>query len=244
MTGFYDLHCHILYGVDDGAENCSESFAMLDAAYADGIRYICVTPHYNPYNGMTETESIPSLCDELCEYAKSRGMDIRIKTGCEIMYHSDCVERLSDGSCRTLCDSSYVMVEFPFDCTYTDIKKAVIKLHSHGYIAVIAHIDRYPCIYKDFSDVRELCSLGAILQFSTKLFYYASFAGLMKDAKRHSFSKLVLKEKLCGFVASDAHDTRYRRMLLSGAYDRACRMCGREYADFLFFGIPSKIFGE
>lgn len=244
MTGFYDLHCHILHGVDDGAQSASEGHAMLEEAYADGIRHICVTPHYNPYNGMTETDSIPALLDELCAYARDKGMDVSLKRGCEIMYHSDCVQGLEDGTCRTLCDSRYVLVEFPFDCSYIDIKKAVIRLHSHGYIAVVAHVDRYPCMYKDFSDVRELCSLGAVMQFSTRIFYYASFRGLFKDGARHSFSKKALKAQLCGFVASDAHDTKYRRMLLSAAYAKSMKMCGRDYTEYLFFDMPSKIFGE
>ncbi len=243
MTGFYDLHCHILPGIDDGAENFERTCKMLDMAFSDGIRYICATPHYNPYRDMTDTGSIPELAERVRGYLADRNMNIELKTGSEVMYHSDCVKGLENGECLTMCGSKLVMVEFGFDCTYADIKSAVIKLHSHGFQSVLAHIDRYPCVYGKPSDIDELYSLGAVLQFSTKLIKYATFAGFLKNSKRHSFSKYIIKNRLPGFVASDAHDTEYRKPVLSECYKKTARLCGGEYADLLFFDIPSQIFG-
>ena len=47
---FYDIHSHILAKVDDGAETFEMSCQMLDMAYEEGIRHLCVTPHYNRHN--------------------------------------------------------------------------------------------------------------------------------------------------------------------------------------------------
>ena len=47
---FYDIHSHILAKVDDGAETFEMSCRMLDMAYEEGIRHLCVTPHYNRHN--------------------------------------------------------------------------------------------------------------------------------------------------------------------------------------------------
>ena len=49
MPHFFDLHSHMLCGVDDGAGSPEEMFAMLEMAYEDGVRAICLTPHYSPY---------------------------------------------------------------------------------------------------------------------------------------------------------------------------------------------------
>ena len=40
-----DLHCHILYGVDDGPETMEESMEMCRISLRDGIRTILATPH-------------------------------------------------------------------------------------------------------------------------------------------------------------------------------------------------------
>lgn len=40
MTGLYDIHCHLLPGVDDGAETEKESEGMLAMEYNQGVRHI------------------------------------------------------------------------------------------------------------------------------------------------------------------------------------------------------------
>ncbi|MEZ3437049.1 MAG: hypothetical protein K1W34_21075, partial [Lachnospiraceae bacterium] len=41
-----DIHCHALYGVDDGAANIEESAAMLKQAASQGVEAVVLTPHY------------------------------------------------------------------------------------------------------------------------------------------------------------------------------------------------------
>ena len=42
-----DLHCHILPGIDDGAQNVLESLKLLKREYEDGVRNIALTSHFN-----------------------------------------------------------------------------------------------------------------------------------------------------------------------------------------------------
>lgn len=39
-----DLHCHILPGVDDGADTLTDSIAMAEKAISQGITHILCTP--------------------------------------------------------------------------------------------------------------------------------------------------------------------------------------------------------
>jgi len=41
----YDLHCHLLPGIDDGPETLAEALAMARLAVAEGIQKAIVTPH-------------------------------------------------------------------------------------------------------------------------------------------------------------------------------------------------------
>lgn len=41
-----DIHCHILPGLDDGAQTLENSLEMAKAAVNDGIRKIAATPHH------------------------------------------------------------------------------------------------------------------------------------------------------------------------------------------------------
>ena len=40
-----DIHCHILFGLDDGARTIEDSMAMAEDAIADGITHVVGTPH-------------------------------------------------------------------------------------------------------------------------------------------------------------------------------------------------------
>ena len=44
--GLFDMHCHIVPAVDDGAQSVKEAFAMLQMEYDQGVRKIIVTPHF------------------------------------------------------------------------------------------------------------------------------------------------------------------------------------------------------
>lgn len=51
MSGYIDMHCHILPEVDDGAESIEETVQMLQIAYQEGIRCIIATPHHHQSGG-------------------------------------------------------------------------------------------------------------------------------------------------------------------------------------------------
>ena len=42
-----DIHCHILPGLDDGADTLETSIQMAEMAIADGITHVVGTPHAN-----------------------------------------------------------------------------------------------------------------------------------------------------------------------------------------------------
>ena len=51
MRGIIDMHCHILPGVDDGADNYIESLKLLRKEYEQGVRSLILTPHYRNRQG-------------------------------------------------------------------------------------------------------------------------------------------------------------------------------------------------
>ena len=44
-----DVHCHLVYGVDDGSKNLNETLQMLNEAKNVGFTDIILTPHYSNY---------------------------------------------------------------------------------------------------------------------------------------------------------------------------------------------------
>ena len=46
-TGWIDLHCHIIPGVDDGPQTLDESLEMIALAAESGTAVMVATPHRN-----------------------------------------------------------------------------------------------------------------------------------------------------------------------------------------------------
>ena len=47
---FIDIHSHIIYGADDGAESMTEAIRMLQADRDQGAAAVFATPHYGREN--------------------------------------------------------------------------------------------------------------------------------------------------------------------------------------------------
>ena len=45
----FDIHMHIIPGVDDGSRDMAMTEAMLNAAWSEGIRAINATPHSSAF---------------------------------------------------------------------------------------------------------------------------------------------------------------------------------------------------
>ena len=94
MRGLFDIHCHIIPGVDDGASNMEESIKMLKMEYAEGVRTIIATPHFRV--GMFETppEEIIGQFELLKRTASEENCGIELYLGCEFHANMDMMKYL------------------------------------------------------------------------------------------------------------------------------------------------------
>ena len=72
-----DLHCHILYDIDDGAKTKEDSAALLHTAVQNGIKAIIATPHFNDYSAVDEfVAKRDERVNFLREFIGEKGLDI------------------------------------------------------------------------------------------------------------------------------------------------------------------------
>jgi len=67
-----DIHCHILWGVDDGPQSPEETEDLLNLAKAEGITDIIATAHYSPYLEQVYEEKF----EEAASVARSVGINL------------------------------------------------------------------------------------------------------------------------------------------------------------------------
>lgn len=238
MAGLFDIHCHILPGLDDGAKSRKMMEQMLEAAYESGTRRIIATSHYNP-KIFPYTSSIYKDRLVLAQNtAKSIAPDFKIYSGNEIFYTSASIEALQSQEALTLANSNYVLVEFAPGQDHREISKAVDNLGRAGFWPIIAHIERYEAVASSPEYVRGLIDRGAYIQVNA-----SHLLGSMGRRTKHYIHRLIQKDAV-HFVASDGHDIRRRPMIL----DRCARYISKKYGvdagKRLMMDYPNKIIAK
>lgn len=241
MLNLVDIHCHTLSRTDDGAENSTMMKEMIDTAFTDGIRKICFTPHFKTYEFKNENdiisynELIKQIFEIALDYSSTHYPNLELYLGNEIMYHNDFFSSLLSNHCRTINGSSYVLVEFQPSVTAFDLKNSVSRILRKGYFPLIAHIERYEVLIKDFDLLIELKSLGALFQIN------AQSITKFKLGKVSRFLGKVFKQNLVDVIATDAHDNSRFSQVLSKSYFYISKHFGESYAKKVFCDNPTAI---
>lgn len=227
MTGFADVHSHFVYGLDDGAGTRSDMEAMLDAAHADGIVSLFATPHVvpgvQPFDGGLYLERLA----EARQYCREKGYPMTLLSGAEVLYTPALQQHLLEHELPVLGDSDRVLLEFVPDIAFQEMEAALSMLKRAGYAAVLAHIERYACLFhgrnadmlKARFDVCFQVNAGAVL----------GRQGLFRARKIRGW----FQKRLVDFVASDAHHVHRRPFQMAAAYAALEQRWGSEYAGAL-----------
>ncbi len=206
-----DIHCHIISGLDDGAQDIETSMNMVDIAVKDGIRHIIATPHYI-YGGLDNTsEVIKSQVDKLNDIIRHNNINLTVYEGCEAFICPELPQLVRDGTVSTLNNSMYILIELPMSNIPQYTKDVIYELKLYGYNPIIAHPERNKEIINDPTKLIDLVNRGALTQLNA-----SSLTSLYGTTVCNTAIKL-LKNNLIHTMASDAHSAKGRKPQLSKA---------------------------
>lgn len=194
QTGYYDIHTHILYGVDHGAADLDMSIDMLKKEVEEGISTVILTPHYFP--GTANKESLIQFYNELQQEIDKTKLPIDIYLGNELLYSTKALEDLIEGKVCTLCGTSYVLTEFHSGDSYEYIRNGLNEIITAGYRPILAHVERYMALRKK-EKVRELIHMGVLIQVNSNSYF-------KKDTKKYVLD--LTRNDMVHFLASDCHN--------------------------------------
>lgn len=233
----YDLHCHILYGVDDGADTIAEALEMAEIAGDGGTRGIVVTPH--SYSSPTELNfwdaDMKNRFSNLQKEIDDHGLDIKLFPGQEIFGRGDFIEHLISGELITINSSRYPLIEFPFTVRSKYVLEKMQQLIAEGFVPVIAHPERYTFVSENFDSLTELKKMGCLVQVNT-----GSFKGIFGHTAKN-ISEKILDKRMADVVASDAHSPFVRSPFLADAHEYISETYSTDYAERLLSRNPKAI---
>ena len=238
VRGLTDIHTHILPGVDDGAKTLSESLAMLQMEYEDGVRRVILTPHYRKGLFETDMSVIEKRFRQLCEAAASKLGDMKLYLGCEYHADMDMTETLKTRKQACMAGGRYVLTEFSETSDKFYIRERISRLQSCGYRPIIAHAERCGYLRKDISYIEELVEMGAGVQVNAGSITGEEGIGIAM------FCRKLMKRDLIHFIGTDSHGTKKRKPNMGACAAYLEKKMGTEYAERILCRNPEKIFTE
>lgn len=232
MIGMTDMHCHIIPGVDDGAQSENDVKELLQREYDSGVRTIILTPHYRKGMFETDLDTVIRNATLVKQMALDMQLDMEVYLGCEYHANNDMIEELNQIECYRMNGGKYVLVEFSSGHSYMKIRNWIYQLITSGYKPIIAHVERYPMVTDKMENLEELIRLGAKLQVSSGAVLGQHGFG----AKL--FTRKLLKKGMVHFIGSDAHDTEDRSPNLDLCAAFVTKKFGEAYAKEIFIKNP------
>ena len=234
MPRLIDLHCHILPGIDDGAQTIEDTKALLAESRRGGVRRFVFTPHFYP-----ERMDISTFLSARTEAVKQmRALPeadaIAYRCGAEIAYvpffEQLPLEKLTFGN------TNYLLMELDTRYLQPGVEDAIRAVVDQGLKPILAHVERYIYVEQDPTILYRWVKAGALAQVN------AGF--VLRDSRSRKRVLQLAGWNLIHLMASDAHSMDWRPPLLVEGYEKLPAELSARFqinAEDIFSGNPIKI---
>lgn len=200
----YDCHCHILPGLDDGAQTLEEALYLAGRLVAYGFRRAVCTSHSTRMFPNTPLTVIPA-CERLREELDKAGVPLALVPSLEYRLVPETWPEIRRNDWLLPWEGNNILVELPISkpekMRDIDPEAEIRKLVSDGYQPVLAHPERYEWASEDF----YLRLFDAGTAFQRNLGSLEGFYGSGPAARAGRLMQLGCYS----FIGTDTHNRRY-----------------------------------
>lgn len=228
----FDIHCHMLPSVDDGAPDWETAEAMARIAADDGITHVVCTPHANDRYAYDRAAHQARL-DELNGRANGR---ISFSLGCDFHFSFENItDALADPDKYLISGSDYLLVEFSDYSLAPGTLDTLRRFLAMGITPIVTHPERNLLMQQKPELVLQMVEIGCAVQITAN-----SLTGHWGESSRR-ICHWLLERDAVHIVATDAHDTRHRPPVLSAAAKQVAATYGEARARALTTENPGAV---
>lgn len=227
MSGYVDLHCHWVAGIDDGAKTPEDGVSMLRGLAELGFGLVMATPHMRPGLFDNSRTTLAAAFERMQPHLGGSGLP-EVRLSSEHYFDDVVFSRIMQDEGLPYPGGRAVLLEFyesdfPFSI---DRRFADLRLKKK-LLPIIAHPERYQRIWRDADVLERLVDAGA-----TALLDVAALTGKYGRRPKRAAEEL-LERGLYHAACSDAHRPSDVAEVAAGMR-RVADLYGPEEVDFLF----------
>ncbi len=198
MSGYIDLHCHLLPALDDGPVDDADALELAWALVADGVTTVAATPHrtarfVTPLLELAQRQA--ALQDLLEQY----DVPLEVLTGSEIAVEALLDMDGTELQALRLGGTGPLLIELPQREGFGDPTWPVHELLDAHFPVLLAHPERIPLLQHDLGPLRALVERGAHAQVTS-----GAIIGRYGPVAQ-SLAIELIETGLADVIASDAH---------------------------------------
>lgn len=235
----YDIHSHILPGVDDGPKTMNDALEMASVADEKGTKMMLCTPHRRDVTENSSVKQVQQLLTTFKAEIDQIGLGLDLVLGMENHIDVDLPDEVSAGRALPINGGHYMLVEMPFFGNSNYVEDVLFQLQIQGIKPVLAHPERIEAIQQDPEKLVRLIERGMVSQITG-----GSIVGYFgKDVKKLTHS--LLRRGMVHIIASDTHfATGPRSPDLSECVSAAAEVVGEDRALAMVVDTPRAVLND
>jgi len=234
----YDIHSHLLPGIDDGAANLEQSLALARHAVADGITHMVVTPHIQP--DVYENNRVSIMAAFKCFQAGliKDAIPLHIAMAAEMRLCPEILPMIEKDDIplfEAIDGRKTMLLELPHSHVPMGTDQMISWLLKQDIDVLIAHPERNKELMRKQDKIALLHDLGCQFQITAR----SVIGGFGEPSEQ--VAEYILKQGWCDVLASDAHNLQHRPPELSRAEQVAAKIIGELDAAKLTHTTPQSM---
>jgi protein-tyrosine phosphatase len=236
----FDLHCHLLPGIDDGPDTLSDALDLARAAVADGITHSVLTSHVDPERYDNQRSNLQTAHADFSKHLAAEAIPLDVRLGGEARLCPELIDLIAEDQMPFLGEVNgwrILLLEFPHQMIPVGSGRFIYSLLKLKIRPLIAHPERNKAVMAHPDKIHEFTDAGCWLQLTS-----GSLAGRFGPVAQSVAFQLVEEGWHC-IAATDAHNLTSRPPLLSEGRDVLRNRYGEAVAHSMVVERPGQILG-
>lgn len=234
----FDLHNHILPGIDDGSRDMAESLQLLRLAAEQGISHMLATPHINPGRYDNNAAGINDALARLRQAASEQHIDVNVAAAAEVRISSEMLPLVEQGKLPFIGQyqgRNVVLLELPHSHIPPGSDKLLAWLGRKNISVMLAHPERNRDLLAAPEQIKPFIKAGCLFQLTAGALDGDMGPDVMALARHW------LKQGVYHIIASDTHSVQRRPPKLGQAFEYVKQVQGEEQAHRLCVSNPAEL---
>ncbi|WDF68953.1 protein tyrosine phosphatase [Sphingobacterium oryzagri] len=198
----WDIHNHILPGIDDGSANIDQSLKLINGLKNLGIKGCVCTPHIMAGVHPNTPKTISGAYEQLKQELVRKNIDFQLEYAAEYMIDEDLAGQIAKGD-LCLLPNGHMLIEMSYLSESKALFHTIKSIKDKGYQPVLAHPERYNYFHHNFQIFKDIKNAGCLLQLN--LLSVSRYYG--QHVKNQAL--ILIKSGMYDFVGTDMHHERH-----------------------------------